>query len=208
MGTSAERLASLSRGRAKRNSSPRMRNQIEKDLDKQLNAILKKLDKMPEAIGITPKGRQVTKTKRVRSALRASAKKFIPVLKSNTPLGNKVHSRTRKKQGGEPNEKETVKYYPGNLRNSHRIMPFRKASPLNIFVGPYTDRGKFLKYGINKFDPYYADIVHDGTSPHHRKNEFMTKAYNSTRTAAMQDLKKRIENIFRYHARQIKAGKI
>ena len=208
MGTSAERLASLSRGRSRRNASPQMRNQIEKDLDKQLNAILKKLDKMPEAIGVTPKGRQVTKTKRVRSALRASAKKFIPALKSNTPLGNKKHYRYRRKKNSENGEKERITYHPGNLRNSHRVMRFKKASPLNIFVGPYTDRGDTDVYGINKFDPYYADIVHDGDSPYHRKNEFMVKAYNSTRTAAMQDLKKRIENIFRYHARQIKAGKI
>ena len=45
--------------------------------EKDVRDIIKNLEKLPRAIGVTPKGKVVTKEKRTQSALRASAKKFI-----------------------------------------------------------------------------------------------------------------------------------
>ena len=172
---------------------------MDADMKRQLKEIKRRLDQLPEAIGVTPKGNQVTKKRRVRSALRASAKKFVPALQAATPQGKKVRERTDKNG-------EIIKYYPGNLRKSQQVIRFKKASPLSIFVGPKKDRDKPV-YGITKFDPYYAPMVHDGTR-YFAGNKFMNKAYNQARVTVMQDLKKRVENIFRYHAKQKKLGKI
>ena len=38
--------------------------------------------------------------------------------------------------------------------------------------------------------------------------KFMNKAYDQAKLTVMQDLKKRVENIFKYHARQKKLSKI
>jgi len=173
---------------------------MDADMKRQLKEIKKRLDTLPEAIGVSPKGRQVTKERRVRSALRASAKKFIPALQAATPISQRPHSRYT-------NDGQEIKYYPGNLKGSHKVMTFRKASPLSIFVGPKRDRGKQTKYGVTKFDPYYAHWVEEGTR-NFAGRPFMEKAHNQAKLTVMQDLKKRVENIFKYHARQKKLGKI
>ena len=172
---------------------------MDADMKRQLKEIKKRLDTIPEAIGVSPKGRQVTKERRVRSALRASAKKFIPALQAATPMGTKKRERLDKKG-------RVVVYHPGNLRKSQQVMRFKKASPLSIFVGPKRHKDQ-TQYGINKFDPYYAPMVHDGTR-YFAGKKFMNKAYDQAKLTVMQDLKKRVENIFKYHARQKKLGKI
>jgi len=173
---------------------------MDADMKRQLKEIKKRLDTIPEAIGVTAKGNQVTKERRVRSALRASAKKFIPALQAATPMGTKEHTRIRKKDGKE------VTYYPGNLRKSQQVIRFTKASPLSIFVGPKLHKNH-TEYGITKFDPYYAPMVHDGTR-YFAGRPFMKKALSQAKVSVMQDLQKRIENIFRFHAKQKKLGKI
>ena len=172
---------------------------MDADMKRQLKEIKKRLDTLPEAIGVSPKGRQVTKERRVRSALRSSAKKFIPALQAATPMGTKEHKRTKK-------DGTKILYHPGNLRKSQQVIKFKKASPLSIFVGPKHHKGQ-TEYGINKFDPYYAPMVHDGTR-HFAGKKFMDKGYSQAKVSVMQDLKKRVENIFKYHARQKKLGKI
>jgi len=173
---------------------------MDADIKRQLKEIKRRLDQLPEAIGVTPKGNQVTKKRRVRSALRASAKKFVPALQAATPMSKRPHMRYL-------SDGQKIKYHPGNLRKSHRIITFKKASPLSIFVGPKRDRGKQTKYGITKFDPYYAHFIEEGTRNFAAK-PFMRKAHDQAKQAVMQDLKKRVENIFRYHAKQKKLGKI
>ena len=173
---------------------------MDADMKRQLKEIKKRLDTLPEAIGVTPKGNQVTKNRRVRSALRASAKKFIPALQAATPMSKRPHSRYLKNG-------EKITYYPGNLKKSHNVMTFRKASPLSIFVGPRRDRGKQTNYGLNKYDPYYAHWLEEGTR-NFQARPFMQKAHNQAKQTVLQDLQKRVENIFRYHAKQKKLGKI
>ena len=88
----------------------------------------------------------------------------------------------------------------------HQPQPSKLAEEITVFATD--DYPPIANITLGDNQAIESNIVHDGTSPYHSKNEFMIKAYNATRVAAMQDLKKRIENIFRYHARQIKAGKI
>ena len=170
-------------------------------MQREIQAILKKLDKLPEAIGVTPKGRVVKKNKRVRSALRASAKKFIPKIQSNIQDSRRKHYRY-------VGDGTKITYYPGNLRKSQNVMTFRKASPLSVFVGPKRSRGKNTSFGNGKkIDPYYAPFVHDGTE-RHTANPFVKKAFTSARGEALRELKRKVENVFRYYAKQKRLGKI
>jgi len=91
---------------------------MDKEMQREIQAILKRLDKLPEAIGVTPKGRVVKKNKRVRSALRASAKKFIPKIQSNIQDARRKHYRY-------VGDGTKITYYPGNLRKSQNVMTFR-----------------------------------------------------------------------------------
>ena len=173
----------------------------DKELEKDIRAVLKKLDKLPRAIGVTPKGKVVTREKRTQSALRASAKKFIPKMQSNVRDGHKKHFRY---VGGGTK----ITYYPGNLRRSINAMTFRKASPLSVFVGPKRSRGKNTSFGNGKkFDPYYAPFIHNGTDKITAR-PFVEKGFEAGKQEVLKDLKKRVENIFRYYAKQKGLGKI
>ena len=174
----------------------------DKELEKDIRAVLKQLDKLPRAIGVTSKGKVVTKEKRTQSALRASAKKFISPIQRNVRDGKEKHYRYRK------SDNQKITYYPGNLRKSNKVMKFKKAHPLAIFVGPKGYRGKSTSFGTgNKADGYYAPFVHDGTE-NHTPNPFVEKGFNSAKNEVLKDLKRRVENIFRYYAKQKGLGKI
>lgn len=174
---------------------------MDKETQREIQAILKKLDKLPEAIGVTPKGRVVKKNNRVRSALRASAKKFIPKIQTNIQDSTRKHYRY-------VGDGTKITYYPGNLRKSQNVMTFRKASPLAVFVGPKRSRGKNTSFGNGKkFDPYYAPFIHNGTDKI-RAKPFIEKGYNAGKQEVVKDLKKRVENIFRYYAKQKGLGRI
>ena len=175
---------------------------MDKEMQREIQAILKNLEKLPKAIGVTPKGRVVTREKRTQAALRAAAKKFIPAMQSNIKDSKGKHYRYRKSDG------KKITYYPGNLRKSNKVMTFKKANPLAVFVGPKGYRGKSTSMGLgNTADGYYAPFVHDGTE-RHTANPFVKKAFSSARGEALRELKRKVENVFRYYAKQKRLGKI
>ena len=206
MGTSAERLAG-----GRRRSSSRERTKMIKTLEaeakrmfeKDVQDILKNLNQLPKAIGVTPKGRVVTKEKRTQAALRKSAKEFLPFLQKNTPKGHTIHARYPK--NGKP-----IKYYPGNARRSMKVFTLRKANPLSIFVGPKkkrkNDDGPFATN--TQFDPYYVPFLESGTYFGNKRYDILDKSYKQGRDKARAVLKKQVENIFRYYAKKKGLGKI
>lgn len=204
MGTSAERLSG--RRRSYSGERTKMIKSLEAEakrmFEKDVQDIIKNLEKLPRAIGVTPKGNVVTKEKRTQAALRKSAKEFLPHLQKNTPKGHAIHYRY-------PKNAEPVKYYPGNARSSMKVFKLRKASPLSMFVGPKKRNSKKGPYGTGKkFDPYYVPFLEGGTYFGNKQFDILNKSFKQGRDKARSVLKKQVENIFRYYARQKGLGKI
>ena len=204
MGTTAERLAggrrSNSRERTKMIKS--LEAEAKRMFERDVQDIIKNLEQLPKAIGVTPKGKVVTREKRTQAALRKSAKEFLPHLQKNTPKGHAIHFRY-------PKNAEPVKYYPGNARSSMKVFKLRKASPLSMFVGPKKRNSKKGPYGSgNKFDPYYVPFLESGTYFGNKQFDILEKSFKQGRDKARSVLKKQVENIFRYYARQKGLGKI
>lgn len=107
----------------------------------------------------------------------------------------KVFSGSRAPKGGGTVE---ATYYPGNLKKSIRTMTFRKSKDA-IFVGPKAwKKGSSGDFGKSedRVDPYYAHMVHDGTSTS-QANPYMLRAFESTKNVSKaileRELKKTIE---------------
>lgn len=85
-------------------------------------------------------------------------------------------------------------YYPGNLKKSIRTMTFRKSRDA-VFIGPKawkkTSGGDFGK-DDNRVDPYYAHMVHDGTSTS-QANPYMLRAFESTKSVARNILERELK---------------
>lgn len=184
-------------------SIKQLEKEAEKAIQKEIKEIIKKLDKLPNAIGVTKRGK-VTKVARVRRSLNKVAKQFIPILAKNTPKSSAVHYRYK----GRGNNKEVIKYYPGNAKGSMKIIRFRKASPLNAFVGSKNYRGKSTEFGRGKYDGYYVRFLEEGAQKGGKKYDIHKKSYKEGKSRMAPMLKKEVENIFRYYAKQKKLGKI
>ena len=197
MGTSAERLTSRKASKAIKQMEAEAKRRFEKDVQD----ILKNLNQLPKAIGVTPKGKVVTKEKRTQAALRKSAKEFLPFLQKNTPKGHRIHTRIDK-------HGEKLTYYPGNARRSMKVFKLRKANPLSIFVGPKKRNSTKGPYTANKFDPYYVPFLESGTYFGNKRYDILDKSYKQGRDKARTVLKKQVENIFRYYAKKKGLGKI
>jgi hypothetical protein len=204
MGTTAERLSGGRRSYSGQRSKmiKKLEAEAKSMFEKDVRDIIKNLEKLPSAIGVTPKGNVVTKEKKTQAALRKSAKEFLPHLQKNTPKSNEAHFRYPK--NGEP-----IKYFPGNARKSMKVFTLRKASPLSIFVGPKKRNSKKGPYGNgNKFDPYYVPFLESGTGFGNKTFDILDKSYKQGRDKARAVLKKQVENIFRYYAKKKRLGKI
>ena len=203
MGTTAERLAggrrSNSRERTKMIKS--LEAEAKRMFERDVQGIIKNLEQLPKAIGVTPKGKVVTREKRTQAALRKSAKVFLPFLQKNTPKGHRIHTRIDK-------DGEKLTYYPGNARRSMKVFKLRKAHPLAMFVGPRKRNSTKGPYEANKFDPYYVPFLESGTYFGNKRYDILEKSFKQGRDKARSVLKKQMENIFRYYARQKRLGKI
>jgi hypothetical protein len=205
MGTTAERLAGGRRSYSGQRSKiiKTLEAEAKSMFEKDVRDIIKNLEKLPKAIGVTPKGKVVTREKRTQAALRKSAKAFLPHLQKNTPRGSKMHARYPK--NGDP-----IKYYPGNARRSMKVFKLAKANPLAIFAGPRKRTGpKEGDFDSTKhFDPYYVPFLESGTYFGNKRYDILDKSYKQGRDKARSVLKKQVENIFRYYARKKGLGKI
>ena len=185
-------------------SLQQLEKQAAKELQKEIEEIIRKVDDLPRAIGVTKRGK-VFKVDRVRRSLNKTAKLFIPILVKNTPKSNKVHYRYVGRGRG---NKTVIKYYPGNAKGSMKLIKFKKASPLNAYVGSKNYRGNATEFGRGKYDGYYVKFLEDGSGFGGKKYNIHKKSYDEGKNRIAPMLKKEIENIFRYYARQKKLGKI
>lgn len=167
----------------------------QKQFNKDLKEILKKLDQIPEAIGVTPTGRIRTKKAAVTRALNKTAKLFIPILQKNTPEGDAPHYRGKKAN--------RIKYYPGNARGSMKLLRFKKASPLLKYVGTkYIKNPKQKSYGKGKYDGYYVRFLEDGSHKGKTKYNIFKKSFMEGKPQILPTFQKHVEKIFKDYFRK------
>ena len=140
--------------------------------------------------------------KEIQKILTKSAKPLVEAAKANVPESLEVHYRYRtSKASGKfraPKGKGNIvaTYEPGNLRNSIRIMRFRKSNA--VFVGPkVAKRGATGRYGSGRrVDGFYAAWIEYGTSKIAPVG-YMRRAVGSTGTLVqartIKALKKKID---------------
>ena len=146
-----------------------------------------------------------------RKVLRNAAKPMVESARSNAPVGERVHYRygsSGKLASGirapKGKGKKIAKYVPGNLRNSIRVLTFRRDRSA-VYVGPKIAKrfSGFKTYGTNKttVDAYYAHMVEFGTR-NYVGRAYMRKAYGQTRGKVIREVEANLRSIMkRYEAK-------
>jgi hypothetical protein len=159
----------------------------QRDINLQINEILKRLDKLPEKF-----------TKRRRSILLGkSAKIFVKTVQSYVPISDRPHKRWK-------DGKHVATYLPMNLYNSIQVLRFRKSN--SVFVGPKLTRNKELEtFGASEktTSPYYAWMVENGTK-YIAPRGYMRKGYDAGKYLAMTHLSQGVEKIIKQYERKHK----
>lgn len=158
---------------------------FQRDINREVNQIVKKLDKLPE---------QFTKRRR-NILLRKASKIFVSTVQANVPISDRPHKRYN--QDG----KVVATYLPKNLYNSIQSMKFRKSDA--VFVGPKITRKKLSVYGASTktTDPYYAWMVENGTK-HIAPRSYMRKGFESGKFLALHALREGVERIVKQYERK------
>jgi len=88
-----------------------------------------------------------------RRIVRKAARPVVKQMRAIAPRSKRPHYRYPK---GQPR----VKYNPGNLRRSIKVLPFRKTA--DAFVGPQFARKRAPEYGApgQPVDAYYAAMIY------------------------------------------------
>lgn len=166
-----------------------------RELEKEVAAIVKKLDNLP---------REYTQRRKLY-LLRKAGKEFVKTVQNNISDSKYNHYRYRKnKTTGEPEE---ITYYSGNLRKSIKVLRFRKSKNA-VYVGPRVVRKAHenaISYGRNDnvVDPYYAAMVEYGTR-HSEPQGYMAKGYEQGRIKALNVIVKGVERILKSYERKNK----
>lgn len=139
---------------------------LQKDIKKTLT-VLRKLP--PEFQG-----------KAIKEALAKAAQPLIQQAKANTPRADKPIIRYL-------NGKPIAVYYPGNLQRSIGVLKLKKTID-SVFIGPrVSTSGTKGVFRGNRYDPYYAHIVHNG-SVNQSANPYLLNAFISTRNIVIQNV--------------------
>ena len=158
---------------------------VARDMERQANAIMVRLNKLPD---------EFTK-RRKRLLLNKAGKVFVKTVQSNVPVSDKPHKR----YDGDGNLVAT--YVPMNLFNSIQTMKFRKSSA--AFVGPKITRKKLSVYGMSDktTDPYYAWMVENGTK-YMAPRSYMRKGFEQGKNLALHVLVTGVERIIKQYERK------
>lgn len=166
-----------------------------RELEKEVAAIVKKLDNLPK---------EYTQRRKLY-LLRKAGKEFVKTVQNNISDSKYNHYRYRKdKMTGEPIK---ITYYSGNLRKSIKVLRFRKSKNA-VYVGPRVVRKAHQKaksYGMNDnvVDPFYAAMVEYGTR-HSEPQGYMAKGYEQGRIKALNVIVKGVERILKSYERKNK----
>lgn len=155
---------------------------------KDLTEILKKLDKLPKEL----RG-EVRK-----KILEQAARPLIEAAKAKAPQSQAEHF-DYPKSGGEP-----VRYYPGNLKKSIRIIPYKKSN--TVFVGPkIVKKAKGKAYGRNEknVNAFYASFVEFGTA-RMAARPYMRPAFDSSKGQVLKLAKEGLERVVEKYERENK----
>lgn len=132
-----------------------------------------------------------------RKVLRKAAKPMVAAARANAPISSGPHFRygsSGKLSAGirapKGQGKKIAKYVPGNLKNSIRVLTFRRDRS-GVYVGPKLAkrRSGFKTYGTSRVtvDAFYAHMVEFGTR-HQPARGYMRKAFSQTSTLVIKNV--------------------
>lgn len=132
------------------------------------------------------------------SILNASSKILVSEIKSNVPIGGKVHKRystpkvIKSRRAKKGSGVVVATYFPGNLRFSFRSMKFRRSKSA-VFVGAVLAKGEAHGVFSNsaKADGYYAHMVDRGTKKKAAR-PFMERSVAAAGPGVLEDIKTRV----------------
>ena len=132
------------------------------------------------------------------SILRASSKILVNEIKSNIPVGGKVHKRystpkvIKSRRAKKGSGVVVATYFPGNLRFSFKSMNFRRSKSA-IFVGAVMAKGEAhgMFNSSAKADGYYAHMI-DGGTKKKAARPFMERSVSAAGPAVLDDIKTRV----------------
>lgn len=156
--------------------------QLVDGLQRDVQAILRQLDHLPQ---------EFTQRRRAR-VLTKAGKVFVREVQSFV------------NDSGIVREVNGKKYYSGNLRKSIQVIRFRRSKNA-VFVGPKITRKKLDEYGQTEktTDPYYAHMVEYGTR-HSEPQPFMRPGFERGKNEALRVLQVGMERIVKQYERKIR----
>lgn len=174
-----------------RNEAIKAHNVANAQLSADIKKVLATLDKLPKEL----RGE-------VRKAiLEKAAQPLIDAAKANAPQSDQEHFDYGK-QG--PNAQPT-KYYPGNLKKSIRIIPYKKS--FSVYVGPKVLKrgGKAKAYGRNErnVNAFYAGFVEFGTS-RSAARPYMRPAFDQSKAQVLAIAAREMQKVVRQYEQKNK----
>lgn len=129
--------------------------------------------------------------------LTVSSKILVNEIKSNAPVGSKIHKRystpkvIKSRRAKKGSGVVVATYYPGNLRFSFNVMKFRR-SKAAVYVGAKLAKGQAegVFSSAAKADGYYAHMVDRGTRQKAAR-PFVERSVLSVSNDVLEDIKKR-----------------
>lgn len=135
---------------------------------------------------------------RARSGiLTASSKILVNEIKSNAPVGSKIHKRygtpkaIKSRRAKKGSGVVVATYYPGNLRFSFKVMKFSRAKA-SVYVGSKLAKGQAqgVFSSAAKADGYYSHMVDRGTK-NKAARPFVERSVLAVQNDVLEDIKKR-----------------
>lgn len=164
---------------------------IDQHLQAEIEAVSKALQRLPPNIG-----RERMRILKLAGAYGAAG------VESAAPRGAKPHYKystpkiTRRIRAGKGRGVKIATYMPGNLRNSIRVMEFRKSKSA-VYIGARVAKGESPKgtFGSGaRADGYYASMVEKGTIHTHAR-PFYNRGWDAARSQVIRTINNEVGRV-------------